>query len=269
MSLRLLLVLIACLSIDARSEHICNASKVQAIGKGEMKNLNDPSDKLLEKEFVRQASFCNKSELKKYLDIGVDINARVNFVFSKGVRAINQAAKYCDVAFVSWLIQEGANINVLEVKKEEDGYGQKPALVSAIKGKNREVVKFLIEHKDIDINSETLFRNTALSVAIDNDDGESVELLLAHPDIDIDKNPLSMLPYRANLTQAVHRPEIFSSLLNHNAHVKPFSRRTIRSTKRFLEVQILASERDGNTDNVKNLKVLMTELTAYEGKYIK
>ena len=269
MNSKVYVVLLVCLFLKAHAYDICERNIITSTGSRGIKVVSDLSGKLLEKEFVRKVVSCEISKVKEYLDKGVDINARVNFTFSKGVRAINQAVEHCDVAFVSWLIREGANINVLEVEKKEDEFSQKPALVTAITAKNKEVIKFLIEHKDIDINSETLFRNTALSVAIDNGDKDSVRLLLAHPNIDIDKNPLSMLPHRENLAQAVHHPDIFSLLLNHEVSVKPFSRKTLRSAKKFLEVQIFRSQREGNNDHAKKLKILLDELTAYKEKYIK
>ena len=77
MNFQLILIIVSVIFIEVRAEPLCEPNSNQLSGSKKIKELSNPYLKLLEKEFVKKAAHCNKSEISEYLKQGVDINSRV------------------------------------------------------------------------------------------------------------------------------------------------------------------------------------------------
>jgi len=77
----------------------------------------------------------------------------------------------CNLDFIKYLINNGAEIN----RK-----GREPSLIQAVKGRNLEVVKFLVENMNCDVNAKNKGGETALDWANIIHESEIEEYLLKH-----------------------------------------------------------------------------------------
>jgi len=121
---------------------------------------------------------------RQFITAGMDINSRDN----RGTPMLNIAVRTDKEEIVSWMIDNGAEINVIS---EDRGYS--PVMDAVWRG-NKEITKFLIEH-GADLNTICKEGQSNLVIAVGAGKADIVELLAvngANPDI---KDAMGMSAY--------------------------------------------------------------------------
>lgn len=105
---------------------------------------------------------------------------------NKPVFAIEAQSDICDAAEegdlikVQQLVESGTDIN-------EAGYMNMTALMAAVKGRQLDVLRFLLQHSDIDPTALNSGGTTALSIACRQNWLDGVNALLSHPSVDVNQ----------------------------------------------------------------------------------
>lgn len=149
---------------------------------------------------------------------------------------------------------KGRSVNALNDEKT-------PLLLFAIELKNADIIRFLLEQKDLDLNNTALLGGTALHYAVNSKDLETVNRLLALGANPNSLNHEQLSPLHTAIMEGsleTVRALISSDKVDIHLACKPFSGSTplmlaIIHKKPFIAADLLEKKKDGIDLNATNL----------------
>jgi ankyrin repeat protein len=115
-----------------------------------------------------KGSGCNPELFKFLIDHGADINYNCDKCCNQ--TAFLRSCIFGDAEMLEYLIERKVNINQTDCKGRN-------GLMCAIIKKNKEVIRFLLNKKDIDINHKDKKQKTVLDYALKSNDEEIINLV--------------------------------------------------------------------------------------------